>query len=1452
MIMGTWKLLNRSCLGNGMQPVGDRDCPTPEYRPSNINNKAHLLHPIMERRDRVFKHVFKGSVLVTTLMEHDPHRFRSRARAIKFAQWLLDHNHIESIVGHSGFEDSVHLYRWSDETVVDQARKIVTNSAYIPKKRLIELVELNFGGSEDSDTRSLNSSMSSEPKSPRLQKRNINGSLGSPMSPKIIDFCKSPTTVQKSINSRDIKNSTPLSTPLSFWEKRSREGSVSSTLSSSTAASNSRQTTPQITRPAERLHFGNSEQGSTPHQNFNPGYSPSPTPSLEQKHPDKSFDSPNNNNNNTFVAKSFQELALQKKPPTPTKNSRRQGEEAGNHTQNGGSNKVNDDDMCFSDNEKTLLERMKKMESKHQGVVKGYEGRINELMNKMHELKQIAELLEQSGNKSMPGVNGHYGQRDRPNMGENQRVQVQTVSMIPPESPKISSREARTPASPRPPPPPASPALTPAAGTHVLAPPPPPPAPLMTRQPAVVPRKPPVRPRVKMRPLYWNRVVLPTKGSVVSEDITIWNEVTEPNFDVEEFEGLFGKPRSQSSDGHEMATQDATSLKRRGNKVQPVKVLEANRSRSVAIWLRSQQCKLENVHSAIYDLDFNKVDLDSLQTLRTIIATPEELEKLHQQVKAKSAAPLDEPDQFLLDLSKMRHLTERIECLLYKRTFTEAMFDTDQQLTYLLSACDEVKSCKTLKTLIELVLAFGNYMNGGTQRGQADGFELQALSKVKDIKSVDGSINLLQHIIRTYCNEFEENSGKNTSKFDVPEMQTLQQAASVSLDEIKATLERTQDELARHKTKAEKIYEETEAHLIQPFKNYMEEFFETAEDTHLSQMQKYTASTFSFEGVVAFFTFRNENDQATPSAFFGIWVSFLTDASALWKIEQRRIAREMFERVQSRRKTRAATTKIATISHTELKAKFSTHGQQQKTIKFQQLNPKVGFQSSQQPTSNNALTNGRKTPDTLLRTDHQQQQNQDSPPSYPPPPPPVGDDTPGGEGFSSSTNGSLGRGRVNAIKDMFQHHPADDRRDTPSPPPLPPRIRPVRLSYISSKLSKSSEELDTSGLERIHELKFMKARDRTPLSPLSFSTAAQSDSMEDILANDSLSSGGGTPHSGHSSKNNVSSSGGECTPRSLPSSGRDVMSPTLSNSSAHSNAAVKSRDISSSLSPPSNNFNLADKDRQSSSMVGKPGENRPVSAFSSLSPKVIRQSFNSRRQNVNFQQQQLQSPKQHYPVLDFKAIALSPKSGDKDSEPSTPGVTVNGMTRNPLASLSGTEDDTLYLTMNNRRSQPPQTNSHDDSRDYIEMDTARAIQQSGSPPPVVLPNGFKTPDLFIIRNGHNGDEVISSSSASSSLQRPDKKYTFRRISETGSEQSIKKGSGGGSAPGSPAPPKPQRTFMQYGKPGSDMNSNYMNDKGWRRSFGKGKVQGNNTIPYESATNSSKNLLGGNDVSYMAV
>jgi formin 2 len=60
-------------------------------------------------------------------------------------------------------------------------------------------------------------------------------------------------------------------------------------------------------------------------------------------------------------------------------------------------------------------------------------------------------------------------------------------------------------------------------------------------------------------------------------------------------------------------------------------------------------------------------------------------------------------------------------------------------------------SSDSLQSVLSIILALGNYMNGGNRaRGQADGFGLEILPKLRDVKSRDNSITLLHYIVRIF------------------------------------------------------------------------------------------------------------------------------------------------------------------------------------------------------------------------------------------------------------------------------------------------------------------------------------------------------------------------------------------------------------------------------------------------------------------------------------------------------------------------------------------------------------------------------------------------------------------------------------------------------------------------------------------------------------------------------
>jgi diaphanous 2 len=58
------------------------------------------------------------------------------------------------------------------------------------------------------------------------------------------------------------------------------------------------------------------------------------------------------------------------------------------------------------------------------------------------------------------------------------------------------------------------------------------------------------------------------------------------------------------------------------------------------------------------------------------------------------------------------------------------------------AACEEVKASKKFAQILELILLVGNYMNSGSKNGQAFGFEISFLPKVR-FERCDPNLSLL-------------------------------------------------------------------------------------------------------------------------------------------------------------------------------------------------------------------------------------------------------------------------------------------------------------------------------------------------------------------------------------------------------------------------------------------------------------------------------------------------------------------------------------------------------------------------------------------------------------------------------------------------------------------------------------------------------------------------------------
>lgn len=62
-----------------------------------------------------------------------------------------------------------------------------------------------------------------------------------------------------------------------------------------------------------------------------------------------------------------------------------------------------------------------------------------------------------------------------------------------------------------------------------------------------------------------------------------------------------------------------------------------------------------------------------------------------------------------------------------------------------MKATKQVKDSKNLLKFMEVLLVVGNFINGGTFRGDCMGFKMDALIKTLDTKTADNKSNLLMY-----------------------------------------------------------------------------------------------------------------------------------------------------------------------------------------------------------------------------------------------------------------------------------------------------------------------------------------------------------------------------------------------------------------------------------------------------------------------------------------------------------------------------------------------------------------------------------------------------------------------------------------------------------------------------------------------------------------------------------
>ncbi|XP_042867935.1 disheveled-associated activator of morphogenesis 2-like [Penaeus japonicus] len=331
--------------------------------------------------------------------------------------------------------------------------------------------------------------------------------------------------------------------------------------------------------------------------------------------------------------------------------------------------------------------------------------------------------------------------------------------------------------------------------------------------------------------------------------------------DLEDIDKTFDAAAGKKANG-----EGEKTLERMKSHRAQVSVLENRRQQNCTILLSKLKMTNDGLIRVLLKMDSDgELAPDMVEQLLKFTPTVEE--KVMLEEHADEIENLARADRFLYEISKIEHYEERLRCLHYQKKFKERLAECEPKIASVISATKELRNSKRLKKFIEVVLAFGNYMNKGA-RGGAYGFRVSSLNKLTDTKaSSNRAITLLHYMIRV-C----EKQWRDVVRLD-EDFPSVKEAAKVNITELeretsslRSGLDFIEREVAWHRGQGSTPPGDR-------FRLAMNEFAALAKDKFANLEAAFESMKKEFEATTTLF---GEDPKATqPEDFFGTFDSFI-------------------------------------------------------------------------------------------------------------------------------------------------------------------------------------------------------------------------------------------------------------------------------------------------------------------------------------------------------------------------------------------------------------------------------------------------------------------------------------------------------------------------------------------------------------------------------------------------
>ncbi|XP_038659028.1 protein diaphanous homolog 3 [Scyliorhinus canicula] len=259
--------------------------------------------------------------------------------------------------------------------------------------------------------------------------------------------------------------------------------------------------------------------------------------------------------------------------------------------------------------------------------------------------------------------------------------------------------------------------------------PPPPPAPAIPAPPPLLPKK--SRSIIKkMKAFHWD-VVAPEKIQK-----SIWGQSNAAKIQLH-------YPRLVE----QFSTQDILTHSVNDFSTHQQILLNHKVAHNFNIFLRSFPVKVSELRGKLLIIQEENGGLSNehIASLRRYVPTPNDIEK-YKTYKG-SQADLHIVDQYMMEMCNISYLSHRLDLILSMRELPVTVSDLQPLIRQKIKACSQLLDSKLFVSVLEYLLAVGNFLNTNAGKAKAKGFCLSSLTKVVQLRGKDRKFTLLHALV---------------------------------------------------------------------------------------------------------------------------------------------------------------------------------------------------------------------------------------------------------------------------------------------------------------------------------------------------------------------------------------------------------------------------------------------------------------------------------------------------------------------------------------------------------------------------------------------------------------------------------------------------------------------------------------------------------------------------------